>query len=489
MNAQRLKELLSLGEGQRVEFKVNPLPDSVGEVVCGFLNTSGGYLILGFHETKGIIGEKGNPDVRLSELESAIAQHITPKAFVSFEVVEIEGKPLIVIEVPAGKDVPYAFRNSIYIRQGEKNQKADVETIRDLVMRRQIEPERWERRFSMADMEQDIDRDEVFATVADASKAQRTMFRNTKSMNDILEDLAVARYGRLTQGGDVLFTRQPQHRYPQVRARAMRYRSSRADQEFLNMKSFEGPLHQVFTNLFTFVLQNTPTLAQFRRDTPKRDDRPLYPETVIREALINALAHRDYASPSGGVAVHIYPDRVEFWNAGQFPEGVTPDKLMKGHLSILRNPDIAHVLYIRGLMEKAGRGSVLIVTDCRKAKLPSPEWTSGDEGVRLTLRTPEVTPEVTTDVTTDVTAEVTADVTAEVDRLIALIDGALTRRELQEMLGLKHDEHFRKAYLQPALEAGLIEMTIPDKPRSRNQKYRLTPRGRKLAATKGADNA
>lgn len=479
MNAQRLSELLGLGEGQRVEFKSQPGPEAVGTVVCGFLNSSGGYLICGFDEQTGIVGIKDNPMAILARLESTLAEQITPKAFVSFEVVEIDGKPLIVIEAPAGRDIPYAFRNSIYIRQGEQNRKANVETIRDLVMRRQIEPERWERRFSMADMERDIEEKEVYDTAADASEAQRVMFRDTGSVNDILEDLAVARYGRITQAGDVLFTRQPQQRYPQIRARAMRYRSTGADQEFLNMKTFEGPLHQVFTNLYTFVLQNTPTLAQFHRNTPKRDDRPIYPETVIREALINALAHRDYSSPAGGVAVHIYPDRVEFWNSGQFPEGVTPDNLMKGHLSILRNPDIAHVLYLRGLMEKAGRGTVHIVQMCQRANLPSPTWTSGDEGVRLILRAPVITPVITP----EVTPEAVPEVTPEVLRMIAVIEGDMSRREIMEKLGLRDEKHFREHYQQAAIEVGLLEMTIPDKPRSRSQKYRLTPLGKKLAAT------
>ena len=68
--------------------------------------------------------------------------------------------------------------------------------------------------------------------------------------------------------------------------------------------------------------------------------------------------------------------------------------------------------------------------------------------------------------------------TGEVVRLISAVNGDMRRQELQELLGLKHEDHFREAYLKPALEAGLIEMTVPDKPRSRLQKYRLTNRGR-----------
>jgi len=86
------------------------------------------------------------------------------------------------------------------------------------------------------------------------------------------------------------------------------------------------------------------------------------------------------------------------------------------------------------------------------------------------------TPEVTTEVTKEVTPEV---------RLLSILTSEMTRQQLKEALGLKDDEHFRKAYLLPALEAGLIEMTIPDKPRSSKQKYRLTDKGRQVMAQRG----
>jgi ATP-dependent DNA helicase RecG len=83
--------------------------------------------------------------------------------------------------------------------------------------------------------------------------------------------------------------------------------------------------------------------------------------------------------------------------------------------------------------------------------------------------------------TSVVTTEVTTEVTPEV-RLARVLVGEMTRQQLQAALGLQNDEHFRKAYLQPALDAGLIELTIPDKPRSSEQRYRLTAKG----ATEGA---
>jgi Fic family protein len=88
------------------------------------------------------------------------------------------------------------------------------------------------------------------------------------------------------------------------------------------------------------------------------------------------------------------------------------------------------------------------------------------------------------DAVTSSTPEVTQEVTPEV-RLLSVLAGEMTRQQLKEALGLKDDEHFRKAYLLPALDAGLIEMTIPDKPRSSKQKYRLTDKGRQVVARPG----
>lgn len=88
------------------------------------------------------------------------------------------------------------------------------------------------------------------------------------------------------------------------------------------------------------------------------------------------------------------------------------------------------------------------------------------------------------DTVTSSTPEVAPEVTPEV-RLLSVLAGEMTRHRLKEALGLKDDEHFRKAYLLPALEAGLIAMTIPDKPRSSKQKYRLTDKGRQVVARHG----
>ncbi|MCK9299674.1 MAG: putative DNA binding domain-containing protein, partial [Methanoculleus sp.] len=165
MKTRAVIESLSLGERQSVEF-ISDCRDLelVGQAVCGFLNTSGGYIVCGVDERGELTGIDRAAELAKS-LEQGLQRGLSPGALVSVQVQEVEGKELLVIEVPAGKDLPYAFENVIYLREGQATRKANIETIRDMVLRKQVEPERWERRFSPADMNEDLDRDEVRSVV------------------------------------------------------------------------------------------------------------------------------------------------------------------------------------------------------------------------------------------------------------------------------------------------------------------------------------
>ncbi|WP_292426155.1 Fic family protein [Methanoregula sp.] len=514
MKLDRIKEVLLLGEGQSIEFKSGCQNiEAIGRVISGFLNTSsGGYVVCGINDAGEILGVD-DAEVACKTLEQALEKDLSPKTLVSVQIQKVQGKNLIVLEVPAGKDQPYAFEDVIYLRDGVETRKADVATIRDLVLRRQVEPERWERRFSSANTDKDLAGEEIHSAVTDINKTERLRFRDADNPITVLEDLSVFKYGHLTNGGDVLFTTNPALRYPQIRVRAARFSTDKTDDIYPDTKFFEGPLVTLLDDVIGFIRRNTPTSSHFKEDVLKREDKNLYPSSAIREGLVNAFAHRDYSDFSGGISVTIYPDRLEIENSGKFPEGVTPDKLAVGHISVLRNPDIAHVLYLRGFMEKMGRGSVLIQKVCADSGLPRPQWSQNERGVMLTFfassKTQEVsrklpgkhsgsTQEVTRKLprkypgsTQEVTRKLprkypgsTQEVTRKVERLLKVFKGDMSRQNLQTALHLKDDEYFRSAYLQPAIRKGLIEMTISDKPRSSRQKYRLTTKGQSLRGLK-----
>lgn len=174
-------------------------------------------------------------------------------------------------------------------------------------------------------------------------------------------------------------------RHPQTRLRAVRYETDRSD-NFIDEQLYEGPALILVEEAMTFLKRHIPIAAQFKAGQLSRESRPEYPFSSLREGLVNALVHRDYAAFSGGVSVSIYPGRVEIRNSGHLPVGITPSKLRAvTHDSILVNPDISHVFYLHELMERVGRGTFKIVQECREMGMKPPEWRDEPTGVRLTL--------------------------------------------------------------------------------------------------------
>jgi ATP-dependent DNA helicase RecG len=106
----------------------------------------------------------------------------------------------------------------------------------------------------------------------------------------------------------------------------------------------------------------------------ERQDVPLYPPLALREALVNAICHRDYTIAGGAIFVAIYDDRLEVTSLGLLPPGITVAELKQNHASRLRNPLIAGVFYRRGLIEQWGRGTQKIVSWCVAAGQPEPEF-------------------------------------------------------------------------------------------------------------------
>jgi predicted HTH transcriptional regulator len=197
------------------------------------------------------------------------------------------------------------------------------------------------------------------------------------------------------------------------------------------------------------------------------------PVEVVSEAIVNAVAHRDYTS-NGSVQVMLFADRLEVWNPGTLPPSLTVEMLRQPHGSFPTNPLLAEPLYLAAYIERMGTGTGDMIRRCREAGLPEPEFSVAD-GFRVLVGR----------ATGSLTGSAIKS-TDPVERLLqALRHGELAAAKLRSALGIKHRPTFRANYLRPALDAGLVEYTIPDKPRSRLQKYRLTEKGRAHLAKRG----
>ena len=315
----------------------------------------------------------------------------------------------------------------------------------------------------------------------------------------------------------------------------------------LDRKDFDAGIATDIEETMRFVERNTR--MAYRIKGLRRQNIPEYPMEAVREAVTNAVMHRDWFFEGANVFVEVYTDRIKVISPGDLPKGLTPANL--GQVSIRRNPLIADLLHRIDFIEKAGTGIRRIREGARQQDCPEPEFDVGrfvtvtfrpnpkvregrdtrgagevagtvteqvedatdqvaeqvmDPAAQVTGQvegtTGQVTEQVegtTGQVTEQVTEQVegtTAQVTGQVAgeggheaRLLRVMSGEMTGRGIQEALGLRHRVHFREAYLLPALRAGLIEMTIPDKPRSSKQRYRLTPAGRERLMQLGGSKA
>jgi ATP-dependent DNA helicase RecG len=185
------------------------------------------------------------------------------------------------------------------------------------------------------------------------------------------------------------------------------------------------------------------------------------------------MGHRDYSKP-GDLQLHLFQDRLEIDNPGGLVGGLTLANL--GTRSIPRNPLLFGMMQRMNLVEKVGSGFKRIYNLCDKQPCPRPEIQADEDWFRIIFRRPKST-------TQSQAEQVTGQVTGQVSRLLGKLQTAeQSRRELQKSLGLSGRDNFEQLYLKPALEADLIERTIPNKPNSRLQKYRLTKKGKKAIA-------
>jgi ATP-dependent DNA helicase RecG len=374
--------LLQSPESERLEFKAADAElERIAASVCAFLNTEGGTMIFGVRPD-GQIEPISKAETKARQIEQFLHAALSPPALWSVSVDATSRGDVVTIEVPSGKDRPYVCNGSIFVRRGAQTLPADAETIRRLVHQHYTEPTRWER-LPAAGLEMtELQEAEVLRTASEAQRKRNYAFRHPDDPAAVLSDLGLMQTGQLTNGADVLFAANPSRRLPQTRIRATAYITDKGG-DFADNRLFEGNAFFLLDQAFGFVEQHVRIAAEFRTGKVERVDRPEYPFAALREGLVNAIVHRDYSAFSGGMSVDIYPNRIEFWNTGRLPAGMKISDLKKDHRSIAINPDMAHAFYLRGVIERIGRGTLKIVDECKAVGLRAPSWRLSRTGITL----------------------------------------------------------------------------------------------------------
>src|SRR3990172_7382503 len=451
---QKASQIIKSGESETVEFKASFDKEAIESLVA-FANTRGGTVFIGVTDDGKISGtETGKETIQnwINQVKQCSAQAIVPDA----EVVTIKDRNIVTLSVPEAPIKPVACKGRYYKRVRNANHQMSVTEVVHLHLR--AFNTSWDFHIDERHSEADISLDKVQDFIERANRN-----REVPILDDpltVLQKFELLRDGKITYACFLLFL------------------SGETSLSTIELGRFQTPTlikdgMRLKTDLFTEVdgvmqfIQKHINKAYIITGRPQREERWDYPLDAIREIVINAIIHRDYRSTQDSV-VKVFDDKIEIFNPGGLPSGITIEKLLKGkYISDARNKKVAEVFKAAGLIEKYGSGIKRILNAFKEYGLPPPDFEEMSGGFMVTVYKK--------------TAPVTEQVTEQVARLVALFpETASSTGELMNLLALMHRPSFLYTYLQPALDSGYIERTIPDKPQSRLQRYRLTQKGKEF---------
>jgi ATP-dependent DNA helicase RecG len=374
VDRNELERLVREGESETVEFKKSTAqPRRAMETLCGMLNGAGGQVLIGVTPQGRIVGQQVS-DSTLRDVADAL-RHFEPPAPIEQTRINIgNDKEVLVLEaIPNPEHRPYVLDGRPYQRIGSTTSTMPQETYQRLLAERTDSRIRWETRPTEGYDLSDLDQEEILRTVRLGIAAVRLPESTGSDIPDILHRLGLLKEGKLNNAAIVLFGTHFLPDYPQCQLRMARFRGVDKS-EFLDQQQIEGHAFMLLEEAMLFLRRHLPVAGRIIPGLFEREDEPLFPLEALREALVNAFCHRDYSIVGGAVSLAIYDDRLEIWSDGALLFGLTPEDLKRDHPSKPRNPLIAKVFYLRGVIERWGRGTQKIVELCVRAGHPEPEF-------------------------------------------------------------------------------------------------------------------
>jgi ATP-dependent DNA helicase RecG len=367
MNLVELGERIARWEGLHTEFKEWPVhPDDLAASLVAFANTDGGQLVLGVSESRAIKGVQ-DPDRVTRDVDNVAANNCEPPITVIQETLRPErGGTVVVINVPKGDMRPYRTNRGVfYIRTSSGRRQASREELLRLFQATEslYYDETPMLRLSLNDLDLSSFQDFLETT------GQAYLLDDQERL---LENWYLMANGHPTVAGIVLFGRKPQQHLPYAQINAARFPGTDSSFDPLDRKDLTGRLLEVIDQAERFLYLHLPIPHEIRGFEP--EPKPELPKEALREAIINAVAHRDYTI-RGPVRLFIFDDRIEILTPGRPPNGVDADAMLAG-AHVVRNPWIYARLSDAGLVTRAGTGIRRIARLVREA-------TSREIGLRV----------------------------------------------------------------------------------------------------------
>lgn len=390
MDINQIKVLSTQGESQQLEYKksTSNLKD-VFQTICAFLNGDGGSVLIGVEDNGNLVGQEVS-DKTKREIGLEIAK-IAPFSNSSVEIFYVpfsEIKQIIVFHVTTDSTKrPYTYNGRAYIRVQSDTLLMPPEHYQHLALSNTQFKDQWEDEPLANVTLNDLDVEEIISTIKEGVLNGRIPEGyETKDPEKALKHLGLLQGNQITRAALILFGKSPEIIFPQCILRLARFRGTDKS-EFIDNKQIHGNVFKLIRSALSFANMHLPIASTFSKTSIKREDKPLFPISILREAITNALCHREYSYTGGSVSFAIYDDRIEIWSYGLLPPGLSIDELGELNQSIPRNRRIANVLYYHKLFESWGRGIRLILDGCVEAGHPLPVYSINSGGLLLSMPT------------------------------------------------------------------------------------------------------
>jgi len=219
----------------------------------------------------------------------------------------------------------------------------------------------------------DLDGESVLNLVRIAGSERQFPLPDTAPLIAILTHLHLLCEGQPTNASLLLFGRDPQRFLPNAEIRCMHFHGTEIQRPVPFYRIFKGRVFEQVDNAVDFVMSKLDRSVGTRAESIQAPVRYEIPPEVVREAIVNAVAHRDYAS-AGAVQVSVFADRVEVWNPGTLPAPLTTESLRHPHGSVPRNPRLCEALFLARYIEKYGTGTLMMIRESLAHNLPEPDF-------------------------------------------------------------------------------------------------------------------
>ena len=457
---------MNLGiETELLEFKksTGELKEAMNSISAILNKHQHGELYFGVKPDGTVIGQVVNEE-SLRTVSQKIKNSIEPRIYPEVNKVVIDGKECIHVKFE-GNNTPYFASGVARIRVADEDLIMSPQELAEYIRKSDREENRWENLVSNKSVE-DVDEELLKKYTNQAHEVGRIAIEYTDKKT-VLNQLELSEGDNLINAGKVLFADDL------IQDIQMAIFATNERLTFNDIQRHHGPVLKLVDLAENYIKSNIHWKVEFT-GALQRTEIPEIPVDAIREALLNSFCHKDYSTGQSN-EVAIYKDRIEIYNPGAFPEGFEPqDFIDRPERPIRRNPKIARILYYSKDIESFGTGLKRIAEACNNAGVEY-EFKKLKSGFVVCFYRTEERKNAESEIPViDELKHTSVSINMSPQKYLELmnyLEEPRTRQEIQDFCKYGSRDYFRTKVLKPLIDAKIVELTIPDKPNSPNQKY------------------